>query len=938
MKTTKHIFLLLVFSCFIKVLAQERPPINVYTPEMYGGGAQNWSISQSKDRTIYVANNRGLLEYNGSKWTLYESPNGTIVRSVKVIDSLIYTANYQDFGYWKRDNFGVLNYTSLSKQLNISFLEDEEFWNIKALDNWILFQSSNRIHIYNKQSKSHSIIKSKTVFSRLYKVNGNFYFQNHNNGLYKIENGKDVLISDDDIVKYNFIVGMFRYNDELLLLTQDNGFFRFVEGQWLPWRIPANEVLKDVSVFNSIQLNNNEDFVLGTISNGIIHIDKDGNIKHTIAQANGLSNNTVLSLFEDMDGNLWLGLDNGINSINATSPHRVYFDKNGFIGSVYVSMVHNDMLYLGTNQGLFCRPLKSNADFNFIKGTQGQVWFLGIVKNTLFCGHNLGTFQVRGKEASLIADVIGTWQVKPVVGHDYLLLQGNYNGLNVLENKNGKWQFRNKIEGFNVSSRYFEFSNSNEVYVSHEYKGLFKLKLNNELTRAVSVTKEEIVQNKLYSSLVKYQNNLLYSSKNGVYKYNEKTAQFEKDLLLSGLISEEEFTSAKLVVECKTDKLWSFNANGINYVTSSKLSGDRKIESVPFPVEIRKDVTGFESITHIKDGQFLLGSRTGYTILDLNKSVDHDHKININQIALIKQKSQDSLTLMDLRSFASLKSKDNSLQFSYSISEFLKNQKPMYRYKLEGRYDSWSDWTTKGSVLFENLPYGAYTFSVIGRVGNQNTVNTASYAFEINRPWFLSNMAIASYILAVLLFSVFMHNVYKRYYRKQRERLMQKTTREFELKELENKQQLMRYRNEKLREDIEHKNRELGISTMSLIKKNEFLNTIKKELEDVGDPKNLKRVIKIIDRNLNNNDDWNLFQEAFNNADKDFLKKIKSVHPNLTANDLRLCAYLRLNLSSKEIAPLLNISPRSVEVKRYRLRKKMELPHEASLSDYILEI
>ena len=95
---------------------------------------------------------------------------------------------------------------------------------------------------------------------------------------------------------------------------------------------------------------------------------------------------------------------------------------------------------------------------------------------------------------------------------------------------------------------------------------------------------------------------------------------------------------------------------------------------------------------------------------------------------------------------------------------------------------------------------------------------------------------------------------------------------------------------------------------------------------------------RLLTRNLNNTDDWNLFEEAFNNADKDFLKKVKTLHPSLTSNDLRLCAYLRLNLSSKEIAPLLNISNRSVEVKRYRLRKKMELPHDSSLSDYILEI
>ena len=89
---------------------------------------------------------------------------------------------------------------------------------------------------------------------------------------------------------------------------------------------------------------------------------------------------------------------------------------------------------------------------------------------------------------------------------------------------------------------------------------------------------------------------------------------------------------------------------------------------------------------------------------------------------------------------------------------------------------------------------------------------------------------------------------------------------------------------------------------------------------------------------MNNTNDWKMFEEAFNNADKDFLKKIKEKHKALTPNDLRLCAYLRLNLSSKEIAPLLNISARSVEVKRYRLRKKMNLPHESSLTNYILEI
>ena len=149
----------------------------------------------------------------------------------------------------------------------------------------------------------------------------------------------------------------------------------------------------------------------------------------------------------------------------------------------------------------------------------------------------------------------------------------------------------------------------------------------------------------------------------------------------------------------------------------------------------------------------------------------------------------------------------------------------------------------------------------------------------------------------------------------------------------------MRLKNDQLQVEFENKNRELAVSTMNLIKKNELLSAIKDDLKKSGEEtKNFKSVITTINKNINEDDTWDMFKEAFNNADKDFLKKIKAAHPSLTPNDLRLCAYLRLNLSSKEIAPLLNISVRSVEIKRYRLRKKMELAHELGLVEYILNV
>ncbi|WP_298492675.1 LuxR C-terminal-related transcriptional regulator [uncultured Algibacter sp.] len=935
MKSLKFFFFLFVLGFIAQ--SQERPPINVFYPEDYGGDSQNWSISQSSDHYLYFANNKGLLEFNGAKWSLYNSPNQTILRSVKVIDSLIYTGSYHEFGYWDKDEFGILNYTSLSTKLEINFLEDEEIWNILSLENWILFQSLNRIHIFEKSKNSYNVVNSISTISKLFKVNNNLFFQNLNNGLYQIIRGKDVLVSNDQVLKNNVIVNIFNHNDDLLIITQDNGFFSLKNGELKPWNIPANNLLKDISVFSSIQLQDRS-IVLGTISDGIIHLTSSGEINYRINQSNGLSNNTVLSIFEDIDNNIWLGLDNGINSINISSPYLFYNDNSGTIGSVYTSKVYKDILYLGTNQGLFYRALNSNEKFKFIENTQGQVWSIENINNTLFCGHNSGTFVIDNNQAIKISNIPGTWQIKTIDNHDNLIIQGNYDGLHILENNNGVWNYKNKIKGFNISSRYFEFLNNKEIFINHEYKGLFRLKINDDFTKVNSFFKDSLLNKGLYTSLIKFNKDILYTSKNGVYKFNVSSNNFKKDTLLSKLITKKEFTSAKLVPDNSTNKLWSFSKPTIKYLTSSKLSGEMKIKSITFPVDIRKDIVGFENITHITDNKFLLGSSTGYTVLNLNKTLDLKHSINIDKITVSHLKNNDSIRYVNLNSKTEFKNKENNFKFTYSISGYYKTLRPEYQYKLEGIYDTWSDWSTDGTVLFENLPYGDYNFSVKGRVGNQYSSNTETYSFKIDRPWYISNSAIAVYVIFILLFLLFIHNVYKRYYRKQRERLMLKTTREFNLKALENKQQLMRFKNERLKEDIESKNRELGISTMNLIKKNEFLNTIKKELENNEGNKNLDKVIKIIDKNLNDSDDWNLFQEAFNNADKDFLKKIKSIHPNLTANDLRLCAYLRLNLSSKEIAPLLNISPRSVEVKRYRLRKKMDLAHESSLSDYILEI
>lgn len=928
------LFCLLVLVSSV-LIAQELPPIIVYQPIQYGAENQNWSISQSNEDYIYVANNKGLLEFNGAKWQLYATPNESVLRSVKVVDNLIYTGCYMNFGYWKKNSFGTLDYTSISDKLNIPLVEDEQFWNIIAIDHYVLFQSLDRIYIYDVLKQSYKTIASEGTITKIFKVKDTVYYQSLGEGIFKIENGQSQPVIVDEVFKTNVIVNMFDHEGQLLIQTQEQGFFLWKDAQLKKWETSSKDMVDALSVYNSIQLKNG-DYVLGTISNGIVYLSSLGDLLYKIDQTDGLSNNTVLSLFEDSNSNVWLALDNGINCINMKSALRIYNDEDGDLGTVYASTLFENNLYLGTNQGLFYKPIASNERFKFIEGTKGQVWCLKTIGDTLFCGHNLGTFVVKNDQAQLIASIPGTWDVQVSMADKNVALQGNYSGLHVLERQNGKWAYKNKIEGFNISSRYFAVADVSKILVSHEYKGVFDITTSTDWTKVTAIQKVASVDKGVGSSLVTYLDQILYAYENGVYKYDKQQNLFKKDSILSRIFPNGEYTSGKLIGDPQHDKLWGFSEKNISYVSPGKFSNKPLITQIPLSKSLRKEMVGYETISFLSDDTYLFGTSSGYIIIDLNKIDLRSYDIAINSIT--NYAIDGEVFSVKIADSANFSNNENNIQFSYSVAEYNKYLAAEYQYKLMGYYDVWSPWSSQPSVLFKNLPHGAYTFKVRSKVGNNLSTNEAVYQFHIIKPWYLSNLMWAIYIISLIVLGVIIHHLYKRYYRKQKEKLMLKNKRDFELKTLESDQQLMQLKNETLQQDIENKNRELAISTMSLIKKNEFLNQIKEELKNTDDQKHVKPVIKIIDKNINTTDDWKFFQEAFNNADKDFLKKIKAKHPKLTPNDLKLCAYLRLNLSSKEIAPLLNISSRSVEVKRYRLRKKMDLAHESSLTNYILEL
>lgn len=914
------------------LLSQELPPIQNYSPKEYNGEYQNWGISQFSTRNIYIANHFSLLEFDGNTWHKYQLPSPSIIRSVKAIGDKIYTGSYREFGFWTKEGTGQLSYTSLSDRLDSPLSEDEEFWDILALDHWVLFQSLDRIYVYDNAEDTFRVLEANSAKAKLHLIKDKVYFQRAKQGLFTIENGEPVLVENDPILANRSIIGLYELGDLLLVITEDAKFYLYDFEILTPWPTDMDDTF--VKLYSSIRLDDGT-FVLGSISNGFYHLSKEGKLIRNINQAKGLNNNTVLSLFEDMDHNLWLGLDNGLSVINLYSPFNEYVDKLGKIGLVYAAMRHKNRLYLGTNQGLFSRRTDVSDEFKLINGTEGQVWSLQLVDSTIFCGHNSGTFVVEENRAELVSDFRGTWAVKPLKHTENLVLQGNYNGLSVLEKKMGAWSLRNVIDGFTISSRFFEID-SLEVVVNHEQKGLYQIALDPDLRRVTNMTNVEPIGHS--SNIFQFKNRLYYKTYTGIYSVENQLKQISLDSSMTQMVFKENETPISIIIpDTSGQKLWFFTDNGIKYITQSTLSGKLSDTHISMPSALRSNlgVSGFENISMIAENEYLIGSSNGYVSLNLDKVRPITSSIKINTVYYGDYR--DVSTKAPIQLEGEFKYADNNFIFEYSVPEFDKYTEVRYQHRLEGLYNDWSGWSDTPETTFKNLPFGEYTFSVRAMVGNNLTENMASYSFSVMRPWYLSNLTVFLYILAVSLLFFLVHRIYKRYYRKKQESLIQKNQKELERRKLQEKERISQLLNEKLQDEIDNKSRELAISTMSILKKNKFLSSLKSQLNNIPNKdSNIKSVLREIDKNINSEDDWKFFEDAFNNADKDFLKRIKAKHDSLTNNDLRLCAYLRLNLSSKEIAPLLNISVKSVEMKRYRLRKKFDLPHEDNLIEYIL--
>ena len=906
-----------------------------FQKETYQAAKQNWSVDRCPNGFMYFANHRGLLEFDGINWRLYPLPNETILRSVLVAsDSLIYSSGYREMGYWEAAETGELHYHSLNELAEHHFSENEEFWNIAMQDDAVYFHSFNSILMYRNDQITP--IKLPGFTNTMHRVGSEILLGVRDRGIYKIENGQAVPYIQSPLLENTIIRFILPYTDDQLMIgTNSNGVLIWDGNSFSQWNQEWYDYFRKNEV-NRAYKDGQGHFIIGTIMDGIVVFDQFGKRLVNYNTSTGLQNNTVLGISTDQFNNIWLALDSGIDFISNDSNYGFMIETIPNIGAVYDAAVFEDRIYLGTNQGLFTRNLYDDlSEYQFVPETQDQVWDIHIHDDQLFAGHNDGIIQLKNGQHQFISRQSGGFSIRQDPMKAGYLLASTYSSIIRLKQKNDSYIQDGTIKGFVELIRYIEIDHLGDIWASHMRRGIYRLQLNDK--RDSVINKSYYGLNSVFKKdhslhVFKVENRIVFTTEEMLYTYDD----LNDSIIPYHFLNEElkDLAAAKRIIPAPDHHYWLITDREIGLVRIFNNTVEQ-IKIYPRSVFSGNElIDDFENILPLTATKAIICLENGIAQLDAGipdtSSVISDFQPNLRSLKMTNKRRQTIRGPIDKQAI-DIQYKYRNLQLSYCFPLFTHN--PIYFQSLMKGLDQ--DWTEKTAIPhfnFDRLPAGEYELLVkaVDQWGHESQVN--SLFIEVAPPWYLTNYARTAYVLAFIgiLFGFRMWGI-------------QQTQKKERLEHEKREKELIQLRNEKLRNEIQHKSKELANSTMSIIKKNELLLEIKeiaaRQKEQLGPrypDKYYYHLTRKVEENIRSQDDWQLFETNFERAHEQFLNKIKEMYPDLTSKDLRLCAFLRMNLASKEIAPLLGISVRGVENHRYRLRKKMKLDHDEKLIDLIL--
>lgn len=723
-----------------------------------------------------------------------------------------------------------------------------------------------------------------------------------------------------------------------LAMTKDNNLFIATDGGGLNVLNPETNTFLAYKNNNSTSgnLNTNalydvcidrNDNVWVATFNGGVNVHKAHQIRfdyytHTGNQSNELSNRSVLGLCQTADGNIWLGTDGGgLNVFDRKNNRFSRINNPNKVQNTVVKTIFEDKkkrLWLGYFNGGLALYDRQNGSFKHYLSNPNDP--LSISNNSVW---------------SIAADPSGKLWVGTVG-----------NGVNLFDPEKGQFQRYLYDEADPTSLSHngimvvFADKKGN-IWIGTEHSGLnFYNRDKNNFTRFQHRSNDPVSISSDYIRAIfeDSRGRLWIATENGGLNQWLGDSKFKHFSARNGLISD----AIMGISEDRDGLLWLSALEGVSRFDTDKESFHN--------FRFNKTLDGMSNqfnqaaVLRTLDGEMMFGGINGLNIIRPEVIAPNNVKPTVVLTDFkVFDVSAASGILPDGRIIfqgdisqvhnIQLSYLDNAFSIAFSALDFTESSRNQYAFKMEGFDKDWRYSTANQRlVTYTNLDAGTYTFHVRGtNSSGEWSDNEAIVKITITPPfwktiWFKFLMFLLATGLVFLAFRIYLER---------RETILHQRV-------LESEQAVLSLQNEKLETEIETKNNELMSTAVQMAHKNELLLGIKENLEIIKTApeaerlKSLRGLKRTLEAEIENKETWDQFLLYFDQVNRNFITELQTKHPNLTQNDLRMCALTRLNMSNREMATLLNISINGVEKSRYRLKKRLDLTVDDDLSKYLL--
>ena len=758
------------------------PYIQNFSPKDINGNPQNWFIGQDERDFIYVANNHGLLIFDGTHWQLHPTPNNTAARSLTVVGQRIYVGSQGEIGYFEPSASGALVYVSLIDQLPEEHRNFLDVWQTHQLDGAVYFRTPKYLFRWKDEA-----IKSWKATSRYHisaVANGSIYVRERGQGLFQLQGDQLRLIPGGEFFADKRVYGPLPYDESrMLLVTRNHGLFLYDGNTRAALPSPVRNYLSANRVYYAVSLNDGI-YALATMRGGVVIIDKNGQICQIINVESGLRHNGVNHMFQDRSGGLWLALNNGVSRVELPGRFSRYGKSLDLESTVLDVIRFRDRLYVASHLGVHYLPTQNPAalvtgpqstqpNFNwqqlFSSGfrsypqIRSQAWDFEIYKGEIYAASNHGIFRLRDNNAEFIIDwpetSINRFQRSKRIPDRFYA--GLFHGFRVVDNVNGRWLDRGAVPEIERRTTSILELDDGTLWLGNQFGWVYRLTPQAGPRREIAADMFTVdkwhTDNGLVNGHVKVNlidNEITAATQAGVKRFDAESNSFIPDNRFGRVFSESK-TWVFYLHEDQQKNVWIVAGNDstvLNGKAVRQSSGGYEWHGSEYARMV--DMGDMFTIYPEADGTVWFGGSEGLARYFPLTEAEAENPLTtaIRLVSNIKDQSAvygGGLPSGDVH--PELDYEQNSIRIEFAVPAFDDINANRFQFKLDGFDESWSSWTDETHKDYTGLREGDYTFKVRSKDVYGNLGQEARLAFTVNPPWHRSGLAYLIYGLAAML-------------------------------------------------------------------------------------------------------------------------------------------------------------------------------------------